>query len=89
VLTSPGQPDVVIEARPAGARFELVEEQAVADRDGPATGDIVLATDAANRLLILWGRRPSQRRLTIETDGLGFGTIEPVLWPAAIPWPPT
>jgi uncharacterized protein (TIGR03083 family) len=89
VLTSPGQPDVVIEARPAGARFELVEEQAVADRDGPATGDILLATDAANRLLILWGRRSSQRRLTIETDGLGFGTIEPVLWPAAIPWPPT
>ncbi|HZA88461.1 MAG TPA: maleylpyruvate isomerase N-terminal domain-containing protein [Acidimicrobiales bacterium] len=84
VLTSSGQPDVVIETGTAGARFALVE---VEDRDGPAKGDIVVATDAANRLLVLWGRRSSQRQLSIETDGVGFEAIEPVLWPAATTWP--
>jgi uncharacterized protein (TIGR03083 family) len=85
VLTSPGQPDVLIEPYTAGARFELVEDE---NRDEPANGDILLATDAANRLLVLWGRRSSQRQLTIETDGLGLEAIEPVLWPAATTWPP-
>jgi hypothetical protein len=88
VLTSSGQPDVVIEAGSAGARFALVEvEVEDADGDGPAKGDIRLATDAANRLLVLWGRRSSQRQISIETDGVGFEAIEPVLWPAATTWP--
>lgn len=88
VLTSPDQLDVVIEAHTDGARFELVEAED-RDGDGPANGDIVLATDAANRLLALWGRRSSQRQLSIETDGLGFEAIEPILWPAATTWPPS
>jgi uncharacterized protein (TIGR03083 family) len=85
VLSCPGQPDIVIETRTTGARFELIEAE---DCDGPTNGDILLATDAANRLLVLWGRRSSQRQLTIETDGLGFEAIEPVLWPATTTWPP-
>jgi uncharacterized protein (TIGR03083 family) len=86
VLTSSGQPDVVIETGSAGVRFALVEVED-GGGNGPAKGDIRLATDVANRLLVLWGRRSSQRQLSIETDGVGFEAIEPVLWPAATTWP--
>lgn len=84
VLASPDQPDVVIEAGPAGARFAVAGRD---DRDGRADADILVATDAANRLLTLWGRRSSRRRLTVETDGVGFEAVGRMLWPAATTWP--
>jgi hypothetical protein len=75
---------VLIEAGAGAARFQLVERE----EHGPPAADLVVATDAANRLLILWGRRSSPRRVTIETDGLGFPAVEPLLWPGATAWPP-
>ncbi|MGH3788727.1 MAG: maleylpyruvate isomerase N-terminal domain-containing protein [Pseudonocardiaceae bacterium] len=61
VLRSPDQPDVVLIADTSGARFELIA-------GGPANGDAVVATDAVNRLLTLWGRRSSRREITITAD---------------------
>jgi hypothetical protein len=79
VLRAPGEPDVVLAADTA-ARFELVDE-------GTAEGDAVVQTDAANRLLILWGRRPSKCPATIEADETLSDTVSCVLWPNAISWP--
>jgi hypothetical protein len=75
-----GQPDVVL-AADAGrnARFELVGE-------GTADGDAVVSTDAAHRLLILWGRRPSKRPVTIHADRPVSDAAAAVLWPNAISW---
>jgi hypothetical protein len=78
VLRSPDHPDVVVEAGRTAARFEVVEH---------GDGDVVLTTDPANRLLVIWGRRSSRRQLTIETDGLGFEALAPILWPNAVTWP--
>jgi hypothetical protein len=80
VLRSPGQPDVVLAADVRrDARFELVDE-------GKADGDAVVSTDAARRLLILWGRRPSKRPVTIQADEAMSDTVCSVLWPSAILW---
>jgi hypothetical protein len=61
------------------ARFELVGE-------GTADGDAVVGTDAAHRLLILWGRRPSKRPVTIQADEAISEAVSSVLWPNAIRW---
>ncbi|MEV7229789.1 maleylpyruvate isomerase N-terminal domain-containing protein [Polymorphospora sp. NPDC051019] len=51
-LRCPDQPDLVVEVRRGEGRFALVEPD-----DGPA-----VETDPAARLLLLWGRRPSDPR---------------------------
>jgi uncharacterized protein (TIGR03083 family) len=80
VLRAPGQPDVVLAANDGrNARFELVCE-------GTADGDAVVRIDAAHRLLILWGRRPSKRPVTIQADEAVSDTVSRVLWPNAISW---
>lgn len=80
VLRSHGHSDVILEAIAGEGRFELSES-------GPAEGDALLTTDAAQRFLIIWGRRPSTRPITIEAGTIARQTVESVLWPAAIPWP--
>jgi uncharacterized protein (TIGR03083 family) len=80
VLRAAEQPDVVLAADVDGnAHFELAEE-------GAADGDAVVSTDAAHRLLVLWGRRSSKRPLTIEADEAVSDAVSSVLWPSAIPW---
>jgi uncharacterized protein (TIGR03083 family) len=80
VLRAPGEPDVVLAADTARtARFELVGE-------GTADGDAIVQTDAAHRLLILWGRRPSKRPVTIDADEALSDAVSRVLWPDAIAW---
>jgi uncharacterized protein (TIGR03083 family) len=80
VLRAPGESDVVLAADPDGAaRFDLVGE-------GTADGDAVVQTDAAHRLLILWGRRPSKRPVTIEADEALSDAVSRVFWPNAISW---
>jgi uncharacterized protein (TIGR03083 family) len=80
VMRAQGQPDVVL-AADAGrnARFELVDE-------GTADGDAVVSADAAHRLLILWGRRPTKRPMTIQADKAVSDAVAGVLWPNAIAW---
>ncbi|MDT5274770.1 MAG: hypothetical protein QOG95_1702 [Mycobacterium sp.] len=80
VLRSPGSADLVYERTDGGARFEVVEE--------PATGDAVVITDTANRLLTIWGRRSAQRTLTVDTDTVSAALVESVLWGTNAPWDP-
>jgi len=80
VLRSPDTADIVYEHTPHGARFEIID-------DGPASGDALVSTDAANRLLTIWGRRSIERPLTLDTDAISPDTVESVLWSAAQPWP--
>jgi hypothetical protein len=47
----------------------------------------VVSTDAANRLLTIWGRRSSERTLTLDTDSVAGEIVESILWPSAVPWP--
>lgn len=78
VLRSPGEPDIVLTTgdRP---RIELVES-------GPAQGDGVVTTDAAHRLLVIWGRRSSTRDVTVEADPDVAEQMAAWLWPSAQPW---
>ncbi len=81
VLRSPDQPDVVLIADPHGpTRFELCA-------DGPATGEVLITTDAVNRLLTLWGRRSARRTVTITADPALWSTVATTLWPDAVTWP--
>lgn len=79
VLRSPGQPDAVLAADADGARFESDESQT-------AEGDAVITTDAANRLLSLWGRRSAQKRIAIEADPNIWTPVASVLWPNVNSW---
>lgn len=80
VLRSPDTADIVYERTPHGARFDIID-------DGTANGDALVSTDAANRLLTIWGRRSIERPLTLDTDSISPNTVESVLWSAAQPWP--
>lgn len=62
-----------------GARFESDESQT-------AEGDAVITTDAANRLLSLWGRRSAQKRIAIEADPDRWTPVASVLWPNVNSW---
>jgi hypothetical protein len=81
VLRSPGEPDIVLAHGETGTRFQITE-------DAPASGDAVVTTDAGNRLLTLWGRRSSERRLDLDADPDVAEKVASVLWPSAVPWPP-
>lgn len=80
VLRSPGEADVVYRRTPQGACFELHD-------DRPVSGDALVTTDAANRLLTIWGRRSAGRDLTVDTDTVTPETVASILWPTAVPWP--
>ena len=79
VFRSPDAPDVVLVAGPVTSHFELA--------DGPVAGDITLTTDAGNRLLVLWGRRSTNRPIAIEGSTAPVAALDRVLWPNARPWP--
>lgn len=79
VLRSPGQPDVVL-AVGEQVPFEVVD-------NGPADGDVIVTTDAANRLLVIWGRRSAARHLTIEAAPARSDEVASILWPSAVSWP--
>ncbi|HYZ66347.1 MAG TPA: maleylpyruvate isomerase N-terminal domain-containing protein [Mycobacterium sp.] len=76
VLRSRAQPDVVLDIRPEGARFEI------AAIDQPADGDAVVTTDAAHRLLCIWGRRAPSHAVTITADPTLWSSVATVLWDA-------
>jgi uncharacterized protein (TIGR03083 family) len=80
VLRSPGQVDVVFLASGEGGCFEIA--------DRPAEGDVVLTTDAAGRLLALWGRRSASRPLDVAGDPALVASLQQIWWPRAQAWPP-
>jgi len=55
--------------------------------DGVADGNVTLATDPANRLLVLWGRKSACRSIELDGDPAIIATLDTVLWPDAQPWP--
>jgi uncharacterized protein (TIGR03083 family) len=82
VLRTPGRPDVGLEVDADGAaRFVH------GDRDGGIEGDFVVTTDAANRLLTLWGRYSSNRTISVAGDPAQWGAVAAALWPDAQQWP--
>jgi uncharacterized protein (TIGR03083 family) len=81
VFRSPGQPAIVLVASGNGTRFELAE--------GIVDGDVTLTTDAANRLLVLWGRKSANRSVELDGDPAIIAALDAVLWPDAQPWPHT
>jgi hypothetical protein len=80
VLRSPDHQDVVLKAVAGKGVFEICDHAAL-------EGDALVTTDAAQRLLILWGRRPTTRLIDIDAQAVIRQTVEAVLWPAARPWP--
>jgi uncharacterized protein (TIGR03083 family) len=79
VFRSPDRHDVVFLASNDDARIEVVGEETDAD--------LVLTTDPGNRLLALWGRRPSSGSIAVEGDPRLARVLGSVLWPHAQPWP--
>jgi hypothetical protein len=73
----PDVPDVVLVIGRVASHFELA--------DGPVGADITLTTDAGSRLLVLWGRRSTRRRLDIEGNAALVAALERVVWPNAQP----
>jgi hypothetical protein len=80
VLRSPDHPDVVVKAAAGEGVFEMSDH-------APLEGGALVTTDAAQRLLIIWGRRPTTRPIDIDAKTTPRRTVEAVLWPAARPWP--
>jgi uncharacterized protein (TIGR03083 family) len=69
-LRAPGQPEVTL----AGDRFALTEEEA-------PDPDAVVETDAAHRLLIMWGRRSPGRPVRVTAAPPDRDAVSRVLWP--------
>jgi uncharacterized protein (TIGR03083 family) len=80
LLRSTGYPDVVVVTGDP-PRFELVDS-------GHTDGSAIVTTDAANRLLIIWGRRSSNKPVSIDAGPAVADEVNALLWPAAQPWPP-
>jgi Mycothiol maleylpyruvate isomerase N-terminal domain/MDMPI C-terminal domain len=77
VFRTPGHPDVVLVASRDGGRLQV--------SDRPVDGDATLTTDAANRLLVLWGRRSSGRTIVTDGDPAIIQAFGAVFWPKAQP----
>jgi hypothetical protein len=81
VLRCPDQPDVALDVTPAGfAALEL-------SRCEPFDGDVLVETDTTNRVLTLWGRRSSARKITITGDPALLPTVTATLWEQTPAWP--
>jgi uncharacterized protein (TIGR03083 family) len=76
VLRSPAQPDVVMDINHDRAHFELAEI------DQPADGDAIVETDAAHRLLSIWGRCAPHHPVTLTADPKLWSSVARVLWDA-------
>lgn len=82
VLRCPDQPDIALDVTPAGiAALELSTGE-------PFDGDVLVETDTANRLLTLWGRRSSARKITIAGDPALLPTVTTALWENTPAWSP-
>jgi uncharacterized protein (TIGR03083 family) len=79
VFRSPGQTDVVFVASRDGGSLQV--------SDRTVDGDATVITDAANRLLVLWGRRSADRPIVTDGDPAIIQVMGAVLWPQAQPWP--
>jgi hypothetical protein len=79
VFRSPDQPDVVFLPSPGGGRFEIV--------DRAIDADAILRTDAASRLLALWGRKSNNRTVALEGAPAITEALDAVVWPNAQSWP--
>jgi hypothetical protein len=49
-------------------------------------GELIITTDPANRLLVLWGRRSTQRSVHIDGPPQLTAALPAILWPNARPW---
>lgn len=81
VLRAPGSPDVGIETARRGRVL-------FASSTGSAPGDVIITTDPANRLLVLWGRRSIRRPIDVDGPAELAAALPAILWPQAVPWPP-
>jgi hypothetical protein len=79
VFRSPDQADVVFVESTESGQFELTEQAS----DHAA----IVTTSAANRLLVLWGRRSSNHPIKTAGDSTILGALPEVFWPNAQPWP--
>jgi uncharacterized protein (TIGR03083 family) len=80
VLRAPGRPDVGLDTGGHG-------HVALGGSD-PLHGDLIITTDPANRLLALWGRRSTQRPVSVDGPAELTAAVPAILWPHARPWPP-
>jgi uncharacterized protein (TIGR03083 family) len=80
VLRAPGSPDVGLDTAGHG-------KAGLAAADS-LDGDLVITTDPAHRLLVLWGRRSTQRAVDIDGPGELTAAASAIVWPDAQPWPP-
>ena len=82
VLRTAGEPDVALQVDADGeARYIQGETE------GSLAGQFVVTTDAANRVLTLWGRRSSRRAVSMTCDPAQWGAVANALWPDAHEWP--
>ncbi|HEX7134728.1 MAG TPA: maleylpyruvate isomerase family mycothiol-dependent enzyme [Iamia sp.] len=70
VLRAAGRPDITL----AGGRFALAPDEA-------PDADAVVETDAAHRLLVMWGRRSPRRPLQITAAPAVREAVDQILWP--------
>lgn len=80
VLRAAGARDVALTVDSSGARFELGDE-------GSLHGDLVITTDAVNRLLTLWGRHSNRREVTVSGNLSILNAAGAALWPTETEWP--
>lgn len=82
VLRCPDQPDIALNVTSAGtAMFELSTGELF-------DGDVLVETDTANRVLTLWGRRSSDRKISITGDPALIPTVTTALWENTPAWAP-
>ena len=80
VLRSPDRPDIALIADDGPERLEQ-------SHNGPLAGDMIIETDAANRLLTLWGRFSPARPITVTGDPTLLHAVAATLWPDVITRP--
>lgn len=79
-IRSAGMSDVVLHVRPSTAWLEMTSS--------PVDGDAVVVVPPDQRLLILWGRRPSEVQWLVEGNLEIATSLNAVLLPNAVSWPP-
>jgi Mycothiol maleylpyruvate isomerase N-terminal domain/MDMPI C-terminal domain len=80
VLRCAEQPDIALVAGESGQAYLQMSAC------GPLDGDVVVTTDAVNRLLTLWGRRSSLRPISVSGDPALWPRVAAALWADAPAW---
>ncbi|OPX05574.1 maleylpyruvate isomerase N-terminal domain-containing protein [Mycobacterium sp. AT1] len=83
VLRTPGEPDVALEVDADGEAARYTQGES----EGSLDGQFVVTTDAANRVLALWGRHSSRKAVSVTGDPALWGAVANALWPDAHKWP--